>query len=660
MVKVRSFQNSFVSGELSPEMFGRIDVDTYYNGAAQLRNVYVTPQGGAFRREGLKYIDEPGTSADTVTRLVPFEFNDDQVYLFAFSAARLEIYSNDASVTSITSSPISNITEAMLPDLNFAQSADTMIVVHKDLQPIEITRTGATTFAATSLTLSNIPVFSYTGTSSSNPAATLTPSATTGEITLTAGSSVFTSGHVNQLINFDDGGQVLITGYTSGTVVTGYVTIELTGTSAVSSGNWALETGYEPVISSTRGWPRSVTFFGSRLWFGGLKERPQTLLASRVGDFFNLRTGQGLDDDGINVTINDDRVNTIYNIFPGRSLQVFTSGGEFYIKGALGDPITPAKIATQLQKATLHGSGPCRPVSVDGATIFVESGPTIGSNGYVVRQFIFNEVEDSFNAPNISILSSHLIKQPSAMAVRRATQEFPADYVYMVNSDGTLAVLSTLREQDLLAWSLFTTDGTFEDVVTVGRDVYVLVRREINGSDTRYIEKLDPEYLLDASLRQTSGSATTSWTGLSHLDGETVSVLGDEYVLENEKVSSGEITSSEAVSTLEAGLPFYVTIKTMPLDPPINQNRFSGLYKRLVSTHLRLYETRSVQVKTSKNTYEPAFRTFGDSVLDEPISLFTGWKKVRLAGFARDSQVTITQNTPTELKVLSMSVELGI
>jgi hypothetical protein len=585
-MRVVSVQNAFVSGELSPNMYGRTNLESYQKSGAQLRNVYVTPQGGCPRREGLQYVDQ--TTNNAKNRLVSFEFNTEQVYLISYTPAEMKVYKNDQLVATVKTGPIANITAKILDEMNYTQSADTLILAHEDLQTANISRTSDTVWTAANVAFTNIPQYNY------------------------------------------------------------------------GAGN-------EAVFSVTRGWPRSVAFKFGRLWLGGLKSRPQTILASKTGDFFNLNVGTALDEDAINVTIDDDRVNAIINMFPGRTLQLFTKGGEFTIQAALTDPVTPGKIAEQLKKATLHGCNRTRPVSVDGSTIFVEG------SGQVVRQFTYNDVEQSYNSPNISLLSSHLIRKPVRMDVRRATEAFPADYVYLVNSDGTMAVLNILRDEQLLAWSLFETDGRFEDVCVVGNDVYVTVQRNINGNLVRYIEKFNNSNLTDASKRQTVqvysngmlgqtiSEPTTAWAGFGHLEGEEIKVLGDRFVLDNEVVTNGGIVSSESVLELEVGLNFKALVETLPAELIIGGQSKMGDYKRMVYANLRLLNSRGVIVKQKNGqVYKPVFRQFGESVLDKPVELFTGWKKVYLGGIDRDSQVIITQEDPLEFNLLALSIGLGV
>lgn len=657
MATIKTIQASFVSGELTPEAYGRVDTDIYSKAGKKLRNCYVLPQGGAFRREGLSYVDN--TTSDNEGRLVPFEFNDEQTYMLAFTAGQFKVYRTDSNSVqaTVSSSPVDGLSASIIKEMNWTQSADTLILVHKDIQPIKITRSSHTSWTAESVSFSNIPAFAFGSLSTSNPAGSINPDVTTGQVIVTGTTTSFTSLSTGQYLNLPKGGRIFITAINSDTEIEGNITVELANSDAVSNGDWEYESGYEPVMSSSKGWTRSVAFYKGRLVLGGLGSRPQTLLMSKVGDFFNLDLGTGLDDEGIDITIDDDRVNIIHNVFPGRGLQIFTTGGEFTIRSELNDALTPVNAATQLFKETLHGSGNSdsstvkripKPTSVDGATVFVESG------GTVVRQFLFNEVEQSFNASNISILSSHLINDPVSMDIRRANTSFSADFVYLVNSDGTCAVLNSLREQSLLAWSLFETDGEFEDVAVSGRETYFIIKRTIDSSTVRFIEKLDANNFTDASVRQTSGAAKTSWNGLDHLDGQTVKVRGDDYILDDAAVSSGSLTSSASVSALEAGLDFTYLAEPLAVELVIQGESFAGEYKNLAFVNILLHDSRNMLVNYAGKTHKPPFRAFGDDVLDAPIQNFSGWKKVYVGGISRDNTPQITQEQPLELNVLAI------
>jgi hypothetical protein len=58
MAKSRFIQSSFVSGELSPLLKGRIDINQYYQAVETADNVVIVPQGGMRRRPGTEFIGE--------------------------------------------------------------------------------------------------------------------------------------------------------------------------------------------------------------------------------------------------------------------------------------------------------------------------------------------------------------------------------------------------------------------------------------------------------------------------------------------------------------------------------------------------------------------------------------------------------------------------
>lgn len=657
MAKVRTIQTSYVSGELDPTAIGRIDTEIYTKSADKLRNVYIRPQGGAFRREGLEYVATTTTSQEA--RLVPFEFNDIQTYMLVFTPGEMKVYRTDSSTlqTTLSTSPITNITADILKEMRWVQSADTLILVHKDMQPIEITRTGHTTWTASNITFNQIPPYAYGSLTTATPTGSVQPDVTTGQVVLTGTGTAFTTDvAVGQFINMPKGGRIYITAINSNTELEGNIRIELANTSSVASGDWEYESGYEPVMSASRGWVRSIVFHKGRLVLGGLGSRPQTILMSKVGDYYNLDEGTALDDEAINITIDDERVNRITDLLSGRGLQIYTSSREFTIRSSINDALTPQNVASQLIPETNIGSGnptpstatrTPSPVSVDGASAFCDL------QGTAIHQFIFNDAEQTFRAPRLSELSGHLINTPVAMDIRKSNDNHPTDYVYVVNNDGTVAVMNSLREQSLLAWSLFTTDGEFEDVAVSGNIAYFIVKRTINGATVRYLERLNGDHFMDASTRTDNGSPTTSWSGLAHLNGEEVRVRGDDFILDRETVSGGLLTSSESVTVLEAGLNFSAQVKSLPIEIVIQGQSFAGEFKKLVSANYRLHETRNVKVLTDRKTYVPAFRSFGADVLDDPVPNFTGWKKVWIGGVGRDVQVDITQDEPLEFNVLS-------
>ena len=667
MGKIRTVKTAFVSGELAQQVFGRIDKDFYFKGADKLRNVYVDPLGGVYKREGMRLVDETYNSGKA--KMVEFAFNTEQVYVLVFTNKRLRVYKDDTLVADLTSAILDVITESILLEIKYAQSADTCIITHETIKPIKITRTSHVDWTVEYLDFGYTPTHAFNGVTVSEPDGTVSLANLIGryvKLTLVPNTiSVFrfNASHVKQTIVGKVGGVFSIKEYVSPTEVIGDILVEFPGDDSTTqdnnsmtleSGDWQLETGYEDVWSDVRGYPKTCCFYQGRLWFGGSKDRPSTIWGSKVDLFFDFDIGGGKADDAIDVTIDDDKVNAIVNIFPGRNMQVFTTGGEFYIPQTETDPIKPENI--MLQKSTSHGSSKVKPVSVDGGTIFIES------SGRVIREFLFNELERSYNARSISLLSSQLIRTPVAMAIRQSRSESPADYVYIVNADGTIAVLSILRSEQLLAWSLFETNGIVEDLVVANRDVYVITRRVINGETKRFFEKLDKEYKLDAGVKSITVNPELTHTGFTKLANQDVKVRAGTFVLEDNRVkNNGSVDIELGYREIEVGFGFNVLIRMLPVDIDLGGKTLTGDWRRIVYVLVKTYNSRSFEIHSGRTVVRPVFRNLGSELLDKPIEAYNGWKKIYLSGgVKRDATFDIVQNEPVDFDLIAMVIAVTI
>jgi hypothetical protein len=540
--------------------------------------------------------------------------------------------------------------------ITFTQSADTLILMHEDLAPLSIVR-GAnnTTWTASTISLTS-PKFAFTK-SVSEPSGDITPSSIDGTATISASASIFASGNVNQYINVKNGfGRARIVEFVSATSIKVNVEIPFFNTSAISAGSWELEAGYEDVFSSTRGFPKTGVFHEGRLYFGGSKSLPSALFGSKVSDFFNFLEAEGLDDDAIFALLSSDSVNAITGIRSGRDLQIFTTGNEFFVQQAEGQPITPGNLT--IKAATSSGSKPnIMPVSVEGGTIFLQR------SGKALREFLFSDAELSYQSNNISLLSSHLLKSPVKIAFRRATSTDDGDLLMIVNgTDGTMAAYSIHRSQKVVAPSEFITDGTYEDCAVDIDDIYVVVKRTINSSTKHYIERLDDDRTTDASFQLFDGSAdgnkptSTTVSGLTHLEGKTVECVRDDIFLGEKTVSSGQITIDQVPTTyVEIGLHHDVLAKTLPAEPRLASGTMVGRKKRIVAVSPVLNQTQNIAI----NGNEVSLKQF-PYTLDSSETLFTGRKRVTpLLGYSEEAQISITQTKPLFFTLLSLEYSVS-
>ncbi len=586
MVRLVAIQTNFSSGELDPLLRARVELEQYKNGAETLTNVLVQPQGGVRRRGGLKHLMEipSAASPQNGTRSVAFEFSVDDSYMLIFVNQRMYVFKDRTLITNINGSgnpylAVTAVTSSILSTMCWTQSADTLIITHKDINPIKIVRGGTdATWTVSNISFIGIPKYAFT-IAYSNPAGTLTPSATSGAITLTASSAVFSAGSVGQYVNATPQGRARIVAYTSTTVVSAVTEIPFFNTSAIATGSWEYESGYEDVWSSTKGWPRTCTFHEGRLYFGGSKSRPSTVWGSKVAQFFDFNPDQVYDDDAIEATLDTNSLNTITDIISGRDLQVFTTGGEFYVPQSGLDPITPTNffVKTVSRNGSREGM---RVQTLQSGTIYVQR------QGKALNEFLYSDATLSYVSTSISLLSSHLINNPLELALRKATSTEETDALLMLNGDGTIANYSILRQQNVVAPSKLTTDGLFKDVGVDIEDIYVVVKRTFNSVDKYFVEVFDTTTFTDCCF---TGGVATTISSLPHI-GKTLNVIADGSVLSDEVVSGGGSITMDRASTTsyEVGLPFTVTIKTLPIEPRMSVGVRIGFVKRIIEVNALL------------------------------------------------------------------------
>jgi hypothetical protein len=410
-----------------------------------------------------------------------------------------------------------------------------------------------------------------------------------------------------------------------------------------------LESGYEPAWSATRGYPRSITFHQGRLFFGGSKSRPATVFGSRVGDYFNFDPGTVLDDDAVEATVDTAQLNSIVHCYSGRDLQFFTTGAEFYVPQNLMDPITPSNFFVKI--ATLNGcKKEIRPQGLDSGTLFVQR------QGKALNEFVFTDSQLAYVSNKISLLSSHLLKGPTDIAIRRATSTDESDQLLLVNGDdGSIVCFSMLRSQQVIAPSEFITDGLFKSVGVDVDTVYVIVQRTINSVTKYHVEKFDSAFTVDNAV---SGGAAASVTA-TNLAAKTCKVIADGVVLPDAVAnSSGVVTfSRSSVTSFQVGSNYDVEITTMPVEPRLQSGNLRGFKKRIIEVNAEFYETQTASISGQ----EVQFRKFDTAVLDSPVVEYTGIKTIGpLLGFDYDGSITITQPIPLKMTLLFLDYKVSV
>ena len=670
MARVAVQLTNFTGGELSPRLDGRNDLAKYSTGCKTLENMIIYPHGSAARRSGTQYVAEVKDSSKQ-TRLIPFEFSTTQTYILEFGNQYIRFYKDNGQILSGGSAyEISSpYLEAELFDIKFAQSADVMYLCHPNHAVRKLSRTGHTAWTLTEVDFQNGPFMDH-NISTTTLTAGHTAVGSSGNLTLSSTTGVnndqgWLSTDVGRLVHFKDG-HYKITARTSATVAVS--TCIASPSSGSASTDFALGS-----FSNTTGHPSCVTFFEQRLVFAATLSQPQTLFFSKSGDYENMDDnyhGTVADDDAIIYTIASNQVNAIRFMTATRTLIIGTAGGEFAVSGGGTDiAITPTNIL--IKKQSNNGAANVDALAVGNATLFLQRAKR------KLRELAYNFDVDGYIAPDLTILAEHIseggFKQLSY-------QQEPNQIIWCVRNDGQLIGLTYQREQQVVAWHRHIFGGSFgsgnaicESVATIPTDdseyqTWVIVKRTINGSTKRYIEYIhnlnfdetdDTSFnFLDSQLIY-DGSPVTVISGLSHLEGQTVSILADGSTHPDKVVSSGEITLSRSASKVKVGLSFTSLLQTMRIDAGSQNGTSQSKTKRIYEITLRLYESIGVEVGPDLSNMERIPFRSSANPMNSGISVFTGDKEIEFRGnYETDGFIFVRQNQPLPLTILSLYPKL--
>ena len=362
-------------------------------------------------------------------------------------------------------------------------------------------------------------------------------------------------------------------------------------------------------------------------------------------------------------------MNAITALRSGRDLQIFTAGAEFFIPQADLSPITPANIT--VKSATRRGSKfGIRPQAAEGGTLFIQR------QGKALREMLFSDVELSYVANNVSLLNSHLLLDPQRMALRNATDTTEGDLLMIVNGTnttgyraasvgltGTITAYMLNRPQQIVAPAVWTTDGDFIDVGVDLDTIYVVVKRTINGSTKYYLEVFDDDRTTDSAIQYYSGAVSpdqslpgsTTAGSLSHLEAKTVKIIRDDIVDTDRTVSSGNVTLNDTASSyVEVGLNYDVEVTTQPVELRLPTGSMQSTKRRILEASPIMYQTQNLTVEGKEVPTQEVLSGSGG------VTAFTGVKTLEgLPGFSLEGQVTISQDKPLFMTVLSLDYKVS-
>jgi hypothetical protein len=595
-------------------------------------------------------------------------------------------------------------TEDELAEFQYTQSNDVMVIVHRNHAPRELIRSGHTSWIFRSITMGpNIALSQWVLDFTTMDYVNVYP----GTASDTGGSTTYYVAAVSRtgdesIIKIDSTTKVPGTfnsnpaSNKAHTIYWGNGT-ELDGTAAVSYKIWRVDTmgyttsgllkettgksytddGGDPVdpgdmppaqtnqFQSSGNYPGVALYSQQRLFLGSTENDPDKIWGSRIGSFYNfLQRVPVRDDDALSFTIVGRQTSQIRNFAESRQLIILTSSSEWGVNGDSNGSILPDSINAKQQSN--RGSAEIMPVTIGNTVLYAQA------RGSVIRDIGYDFQQDGYTGNDITIFSSHLFEGKTI--VDWAYAQTPNSIAWVVLDDGSFLSLTYIKEQEMLAWTRHDTDGLVENVAVIpdGNEdrVYFVVKRTINGSTVRYIEKMETRVIadiedavfMDSSLTYDS-TPTATVTGLDHLEGEDVAVFADGFVVASPNnpaykkitVSGGSITLDDTYSTIHVGLPYLSDIETLGIDS------FSGEKKIITRLNAFIEKSRGFfagsenpgDTTPTNHLTETKLRT--TESYDEPIELKTEEVDLNIRGkYSDGGRVFIRNVDPLPLAVLSI------
>jgi hypothetical protein len=244
--------------------------------------------------------------------------------------------------------------------------------------------------------------------------------------------------------------------------------------------------------------PQACGLFGARLWFGGTDNDPSKARGSRVNDLLNFTVHSPIeDDDSIGAPIGISDTRDIRHFAAMDALSLFTGGRKIVFAGDGNGTVTPALVGAK-PLGGVGGSSHVPPLVIDGDALFIEARQSI------VRRFRLDLVSGQKGA-DLTAYAPHLFQGHSI--VDWCWQSMPQPTVWIVREDGIIITMAYVPEQEIIACCRHVTgdgiDFGYESVCCIPDDetdddgnvtyraerVYAIVRRTVNGSSKRFVER---------------------------------------------------------------------------------------------------------------------------------------------------------------------------
>jgi hypothetical protein len=414
--------------------------------------------------------------------------------------------------------------------------------------------------------------------------------------------------------------------------------VESTLANFTATVNWAFGAFGDAV-----GFPVAAAFHEQRLVF--LKDN--YVHGSKIGDFFDFHIGTDADEPysfGIAATeLNIGRWLASHDV-----LLVGTEGAEYAIRGVSDAAISPTSIRIKEQSA--FGSDTQPALKIGQTLLYVQRG------GRRVYDLAFDLDNNKYLSSDLTLIANHIFADDPIRD--SAFQLNPDPVAWFVSDGGVLVSLTIIKSQDVISWARHIVTGTTVEAVAViplstadNDDVWI--------AGDEFIGYLDDTLYVDWGLSETFASASTSISGIDHLEGETVTINGDGAVYTDRTVTDGAITIADTeapITTIQVGRSFTPTV--VPVSPEFQlptgpsfgaKKRFTRLLVFAVDTMTLQLNGEQVAPRDPEDLMDAA-----PTIEAEEIFQFTS------LGAAEIVRLSIQQPLPLAMDVTSLYGEVEI
>ena len=509
-------QNSFAGGELSEAIYGRAELAKFNIGLRECYNCFIEVEGGVSNRGGWRMCTS--TKDGQEVRLLPFEATGTNTFVIEAGAEYFRFIYRGGYVLDIMLDPyevVHTYTLEQLKEMNYSQSNDIMTLVHGDHVPRELTRIdnddwdlSDIDFASELAAPANLVVTTETGAGGGERENSWVVTAVNA-----AGRESEASAPVVHYNNFNNNSDEVTLGWDAVTGATEYYiyglsagryglhgksdTLAYVSTLPASNSNTAL-TPKIPAnpFNGANNYPQVVFLYQQRRGFASTYSKPTTFWMSNVGFYDDFRkSSPSVPSDAVEFTINGKRGQEIYALLDIEDLLMFTEGNEWRI--ASPDTGFSASQPPLARPQSAYGSAKIQPQLVGSDVFYMQA------SGRDLLAISYSNDFNRYMSRSLSIMARHLTAQ-SGFALENWTYAHqPNSQLLVTRTDDIYLNMTYNQEHSIQAWGRsFTPNGRVESVATIREDdgidiTYASIRREVAGSVTRFIERLDPRIWTD-------------------------------------------------------------------------------------------------------------------------------------------------------------------